>query len=341
MSELIPPLEWHRVFVQPWTEDLALSGWVMLMGFLVTGTCGLVGQYLILRRMALMGDAIGHGILPGLAGAYLLGSMVMGEGVDVRNSAVPYFGAVVAAVLTTVLIEWLIRGSRIKQDAAMGTVFTALFALGVVVITVFADQVDLDADCVLYGEIGFVPFQAFLTWAGRELAPVPVVRMGVVGGATVVLIVTFYKELLVSSFDAGLATSLGIRAGTVHFLLMGWLAVVVVSAFESVGAILVVAMLVFPGATASMISDRLPRILGWIGVQAAVSSVAGMHLAVWLDCSTAGAMVVASGCLFGLVWGWRGWSRWAARRRVPDLADAPEGAGAGRSGWASGKARHS
>lgn len=329
MRELIPPLEWHRVFVQPWTEDLGLSAWVMLMGFLVTCTCGLVGQYLVLRRMALMGDAIGHGILPGLAGAYLLGSMVMGEGADVRNSVIPYFGAVAAAVLTTVLIEWLMRGSRIKQDAAMGTVFTALFALGVVLITVFADQVDLDADCVLYGEIGFVPFQRYVTWAGREVAPVPVVRMGMVGGITVLLILVFYKELLVSSFDAGLATSLGIRAATVHFLLMGWLAVVVVSAFESVGAILVVAMLIFPGATASLLSDRLPGILGWVVVLAAVSSVAGLHLAVWLDCSTAGAMVVASGVLFGLTWGGKGWSRWAARRRVADLADTPPGPVAG------------
>ncbi len=316
MSELIPPFDFQAIIVDPWTSDAPFTIWIALMGFLVTATCGVVGQYLILRRLALMGDAISHSILPGLAGAFLVATVATGSGepTDARRSIAIYLGAMAAAIFTTLAIEWIHRRSRVKQDAAMGVVFSGLFALGVVMITLFADQVDLDADCVLYGEIGFVPFEAFVRIGGRDLAPLPVVRMGVVGMLTGILILLFYKELLVSSFDPGLATSLGIRASTVHFLLMGWLAVVVVSAFEAVGAILVVAMLILPGATASLLSTRLPRIFALVVLLSALSSVAGLHLALWLDCSTAGAMVVASGGLFVVAWLYSAVSKARARR---------------------------
>jgi manganese/zinc/iron transport system permease protein len=112
----------------------------------------------------------------------------------------------------------------------------------------------------------------------------------------------FYKELLVSSFDPGLASSLGINATLVHYSLMCWLSIVVVSAFESVGAILVVAMLILPGATASLLSHRLPVLFGLTVLSGAFSSVAGLHLATWFDCSTAAAMVVMATVLFVMAW---------------------------------------
>jgi manganese/zinc/iron transport system permease protein len=126
--------------------------------------------------------------------------------------------------------------------------------------------------------------------------------MGLVALVTALLILLFYKELLVSSFDAGLAFSLGINATVVHYALMCMLSVVVVSAFESVGAILVIAMLILPGATASLISSRLPVILGLTVLHAALSSVLGMHLALWLECSIAGAMVVMGTVFFVMAW---------------------------------------
>ena len=134
------------------------------------------------------------------------------------------------------------------------------------------------------------------------LGPPPLVRMGAVALVVGLLIVVFYKELLVSSFDPGLAFSLGINATVVHYSLMSVLSVVVVSAFESVGAILVIAMLILPGATASLLSPRLPRVLLLTLLHAALSSVLGVMLALWLECSIAGAMVVMGGVLFGLVW---------------------------------------
>ena len=305
---LIPSFEFQRVMVNPWTQDFASYGWIALMGFLVATACGLVGNYLILRRMALVGDAISHSVLPGLAIAFLIAKT--------RSSWVMFLGALAAGVVTTLLIELIHKKSRVKQDAAIGITFSSLFAIGVIIISVFASKVDLDQDCVLYGEIGTIPL----------LGPTPVVRMACVTAVTILLIILFYKELLVSSFDSGLAYSLGINAGVVHYSLMCLLSVVVVSAFESVGAILVIAMLILPGATASLLSQWLPRILLLSVLHAALSSVLGIHLAVWLNCSIAGAMVVMGATLFGLAWVFspqQGLLRRVFRGRVEDCQTVP------------------
>jgi len=294
VDKFIPAFDFQRVFVAPWADDFVGTGLVALMGLFVSVACGLVGNYLILRRMALVGDAISHSVLPGIAIAFLLAKD--------RSTPVMFAGALAAGVVTTILIEVIHKKSRVKQDAAIGIAFTSLFAIGVILISLFASKIDLDQECVLYGEIAFVPFQAPTTLFGISLGPTPVFRMGMVAAITLLLIILFYKELLVSSFDPGLATSLGINAGVMHYALMCWLSVVVVSAFESVGAILVIAMLILPGATASLLATRLPVVQTLTVFHAAVSSVAGLHLAMWLDCSTAGAMVVAGSVLFLGAW---------------------------------------
>jgi manganese/zinc/iron transport system permease protein len=294
MNNFIPPFDFQRVFVDPWTSGLSSFGWIAVMGFFVAAACGLIGNYLILRRMALVGDAISHSILPGIAIAFLLAGS--------RNTPAMFIGALVAGILTTVVIELIHKRSRVKQDAAIGIAFTTFFAVGVILISLYADRVDLDQECVLYGEIGFVWMQPMVQLGGWLLGPEPVVRMGAVALVTAVLIALFYKELLVSSFDAGLAASLGINATVMHYSLMSLLSVVVVSAFEAVGAILVIAMLILPGATASLLTQRLPVVLALSVLHAALSSVLGIHLAVWLDCSTAAAMVVMGTVLFLLAW---------------------------------------
>lgn len=320
MNSLLPSFDFHRVILAPWAQDAALNGWILVMGFLVITACGLAGTYLVLRRLALMGDAISHSVLPGLAGAFLLASVLGGgAGQGARSPGLMFLGALAAGLVTTVLVEFIHRRSRIKQDAAIGITFSTLFALGVVLITAFADHVDLDPDCVLYGEIGFVAFADFVRVAGRELAPEPVALMAAVALLTTLFVLLFYKELLLTSFDPGLATSAGIPAGVVHYALMGWLGVVVVSAFEAVGAILVIAMLILPGATGLLLTRRLPAILLLVPAQAALSALLGLHLALWLDCSTAAAMVVAGCGLFLLAWlagPESGWRRWRARRRA-------------------------
>lgn len=309
MSDLIPVFDFQRVIVEPWTIDRQHFLWVALMGFFVAAACGLTGVYLILRRMALVGDAISHSVLPGLAIAFLAGSLASGAATggspvehDLRSPTLMFIGALLAGIVTTLLIEVIHKKTRVKQDAAIGITFSSLFAFGVILISVFADKIDLDADCVLYGEIGFVTLHPYAQWGGADLAPWPVVRMGVVLLLTAGLMLLFYKELLVSSFDSGLATSLGIKPGLVHYALMCWLSVVVVSAFEAVGAILVIAMLILPGATASLLSQRLPAIFLGTLIHAALSALAGLHLAIWLDCPAAGAMVVAGAILFCAAW---------------------------------------
>ena len=294
MSELIPSFDFHRVIVAPWTTELPNYGWVVVMGFLVTAACGLIGNYLILRRMALVGDAISHSVLPGLAIAFVLSNS--------RGSGTMFAGALAAGVVTTILIELIHKKSRVKQDAAIGITFSSLFALGVILISLWASKVDLDQECVLYGEINWVGVDTPVVIGGLSLGPAAVVRMAFVALAVALLIVTFYKELLVSSFDAGLAFSLGINATVVHYSLMSMLSVVVVSAFESVGAILVIAMLILPGATATLISQRLPTMLWLTVLHAALSSVLGLHLGLWLNCTIAGAMVVMGTVLFVLAW---------------------------------------
>ena len=324
MSDLVPEFDFVRVFVAPWTEGAGSFIWIALMGFFVAAACGLIGNYLILRRMALVGDAISHSILPGIAIAFLLASS--------RNTWVMFAGALAAGILTTVIIDVIHKRSRVKQDAAIGIAFSTLFAIGVILISLYADKVDLDQECVLYGEIAFVPLAPFVQFGSLSLGPEPVLRMGLVMIVTAVLIVLFYKELLVSSFDPGLAASLGINAGVMHYVLMSMLSVVVVSAFESVGAILVIAMLILPGATASLLSHRLPVVLGLSVVHGFLSSILGIHLAVWLECSMAAAMVVMGTLLFILAWIFSPreglLARWLSHRTISAPDSNPAGAAA-------------
>lgn len=305
---MIPTFDFQEVVVEPWTELLPSYGWVVAMGFLVMLACGLLGNFLILRRLSLVGDAISHSILPGIVIAFLIGKS--------RGPMVMFAGAVGAGLLTTALIEVIHQKSRIKQDAAIGIVFSTFFAIGVLLISLFAGHVDLDADCVLYGELGLVGMESRVVLFGVETVPPQILIMAVVCLLVVAFIAIFYKELLVTCFDPGLATSLGIRPAIYHYALMGMLSVVVVSAFRAVGAILVVATLILPGATAFLLTNRLPRMLVISAFHAALSAVLGLHLGVWLRCSIGAAMVVAGAILFVAAWAAVGVKRIVSRRQA-------------------------
>ncbi len=264
------------------------------MGFLVAGTCGLVGCFVILRRMALVGDAISHSILPGITLAFLI--------INSRDTLPMMLGAVAAGVVTVALIEAIRYTSRIKPDAAIGIVFSSLFAIGVILISVFADEVDLDAECVLYGELGFIPLQDIAYFGEIVIGPEPVVRMAIITLIAIVLLFAFFKEMIVTSFDSGLAASLGINPTRYQYGLTLFLSIVIVSSFESVGVVLVIAMIIFPGATALMLTDRLPIALVLSTVISGAYSLFGFHLATWLNASIAGGMTVIAGIVFGIVW---------------------------------------
>jgi manganese/zinc/iron transport system permease protein len=262
---------------------------IILVGCLVAASCALIGSFLVLRRMALLGDAVSHAVLPGIAIAFLLTG---------QRSALPMvLGAGALGVVTVFLVGVLDRSRRIHSDASIGVVFPALFSIGVILISRFASQIDLDLDCVLYGEIAFAPWNT-LTLAGRSLGPKALWVMGIVLALNVALVVGFWKELKLSTFDPELSAAAGFSPVFLHYLLMSAVSVTVVGAFESVGAILVVAMLVVPPAAAYLLTESLGRMILIaiaIGIGAAVS---GYGFARWYDCSIAGGMAVAAGALF-------------------------------------------
>jgi manganese/zinc/iron transport system permease protein len=296
MNGLIPPFDGERVFVMPWTVDAGTSFWIVLTGFLAAAACGLVGNFLLLRRMALVGDAISHSVLFGLVAAFLVA----------REVSTPLmFGAAVATgILVTAMIEFIHRMSRVKADAAMCVSFTTLFAAAILMLSLAGvrGHVPIDPECVLFGEIALVPLEPPVVWNGVEWGPPSTLRIAAVLVALLVLGTVFYKELLVTSFDPGLAQSLGLGVGVWHYGLMAAVSVVVVSVFEAAGSILPVAMLIVPGMFAAQLSERLGTRFLLSVVHAALGSVIGFHLAVWLDCSPAGAMVVAGAGLFVVVW---------------------------------------
>ena len=169
MTELIPAFDWQQHVVVPWSSGLRPTLWIVLMGFFVATACGLIGNYLILRRMALVGDAISHSVLAGIGVVVTLPFLV--EHIPVLNwiglgnvsgqltTTALFIGALGAGVVTTLIIEVIHRYSRVKQDAAIGITFTSLFAIGVILIKVKSGNVHIDTECVLYGEIVNLPHQ--------------------------------------------------------------------------------------------------------------------------------------------------------------------------------------
>ncbi|MFN4258452.1 MAG: metal ABC transporter permease [Gemmataceae bacterium] len=269
-------------------SELAL--WTIVVGVVCNVSCALVGCYLVLRRLSLLGDAISHAILPGIVLAFLLTGEITGWPI--------ILGAMALGVLTALLTQALCQFGDVPEDSSMGVVFTSLFALGVVLIARAAYHTHLDADCVFHGKIEFVALPGNtetilgveVPWVLRTMAPVLVL--------TIAFIILLWKELKITSFDPALATALGINATLVHYLLMALVAGVTVSAFEAVGAILVVAMLIVPGATAHLLTDRLGTMMLGAALVAMLSAVLGYVGAVLANTSVAGMMAVMAGGQF-------------------------------------------
>lgn len=259
---------------------------ILLVGCTVAASCALLGTFLVLRKMALLGDAISHAVLPGIALAFLLTG---------SRAALPMvLGAGALGLLTVLAVELFNRSRRLGEDASIGVVFPAFFSLGVILISRYAAQVDLDLDCVLYGEIAYTPWDTLLV-AGREVGPKALWVNGVILVVNLGAVLLFYKELKLSTFDPGLAATAGFSPMVLHYLLMGGVSVTVVGAFEAVGAILVVAMLVVPPATAYLLTDRLGAMLALAVGFGASATVLGYGAAYLLDCSIAGAMASLAG----------------------------------------------
>lgn len=255
-------------------------------------SCAVLGAFLVLRKMTMVGDAISHAVLPGIAIAYLLSQS--------RASLPMFLGAALVGVFATVIIEILSKKWKVQSDASIGMTFTTLFALGVVLITYWSDKVDLDQECVLYGEIAFVPFNTW-TLGGQSMGPIALWSSGIL--LLLVLIYTFagYKGLLMSSFNEDYAAVLGIGVGAWNLSLMSMVSMATVISFESVGAILVVALLVAPAATAYLISQKLKPMILLAALFGLSGSLLGYMMSARFDTSIAGGIATILGVQFALI----------------------------------------
>lgn len=266
--------------------------WIIIVGSLVAASAAILGCFLILRKMAMIGDAISHAVLPGIVIAYLISGSL--------DSVPMLIGAAGFGVLTSVLIELLSKKAKLQNDAAIGLVFTFLFAVGVIMLSSFAGNIHLDTECVLYGEIMMIPFDRWTLADGTDMGPVKVWILAIVFLLTCLITYIGFRGLSLTTFDPFYAASIGISTAFWHFMLMSLVSVVTVVSFEAVGAILVVAFLVIPASIAYLLTDDLVRmILIAIGM-GILSSILGYYLASWIDGNIPGAMTTVLGILFTL-----------------------------------------
>ena len=266
---------------------------IQLIAMVVAIACAIPGVFLVLRKMALISDAISHSILPGI----VIGFFITQD----LNSPLLIALAAVTGVITVVLVEWIQKTGLVKEDTAIGLVFPALFSIGVILIAKNANDVHLDVDAVLLGELAFAPFDR-LMMSGMDMGPKSLWIMGVILLVTLLLLLLFYKELKVSTFDVGLSAAMGISPMVMHYGLMSVSSVTVVGAFDAVGAILVVALMITPAATAYLLTSNLKKML-LISVGIGIfSAIGGYWLAHLLDASISGSMTTVLAFVFLMVY---------------------------------------
>jgi len=282
---------WVQLLLEPLGYAFMVRGLLAVM--LVGVVCAAVGTYMVLRGMAFFGDALAHAILPGVAVGYLAGGGVQGS---------LFWWALAAAVLTSIGIGALSRATRLKEDTAIGIVFAGMFALGIALIsTVRSYSVDLVH--FLFGDVLGVS-DSDLLW------------MGLFGGVIVLTVLLFYKEFLVLSFDSTLATTLRLPTRFFEYLLLVLIAVAIVVSLKTVGVTLMVAMLITPAATASLLSRRLPVLMVLAAGIGAASGVIGLYLSFYVNVASGSAIVLTCTAVFALTWLGRTLQR-ARRDRAP------------------------
>ena len=265
---------------------------ILLIAIITASACALPGVFLVLRRMTLMSDAISHAILPGIVIAFFFTHTV--------SSPILIFVAAGTGVLTVVLVELLQKTELIKEDAAIGLTFPALFSVGVILISRYTRNVHLDIDAVLLGELAYSPLNR-LTVLSIDLGPVALLVMAVILILNLTFIFLFYKELKLVTFDVGLAATLGFAPTLIHYGLMTLVSITTVGAFDAVGSILVVALIAGPAATAYLMTDNLTRMLVLSAAIGSINAVVGYLIAYQFDVSIAGTIASVTFLAFILV----------------------------------------
>lgn len=266
---------------------------IQLIAAIVAIACAIPGVFLVLRKMALISDAISHSILPGI----VIGFFITQD----LNSPLLILLAALTGVITVVMVEFIQKTGLVKEDTAIGLVFPVLFSIGVILIAKNANDVHLDVDAVLLGELAFAPFDRLMV-GGADWGPKSLWVMGSILFITISLLILFFKELKVTTFDAGLSSVLGISPVVMHYGLMSVSSVTVVGAFDAVGAILVVALMIAPAATAYLLTEDLKKMI-WLSILFGVfSAISGYWVANILDASISGSIATTLGVVFLLVY---------------------------------------
>jgi manganese/iron transport system permease protein len=251
----------------------------MLAAVMVGVVCAVVGAYVVLRGMAFFGDALAHAILPGVAVGYLVAG----------GAREPLFWwALATAVLSSLGIGTLIRAAKIREDTAIGIVFAGMFALGIALISTVRNYT-ADLAHFLFGDV--------LAVSNTDLW-----LIGVFGGAILLIVIFFYKEFLLISFDPLLAETLRLPARALDYLLYVQIALAVVVSLQTVGVALMVAMLVTPAATAYLLTRRLPLMMLMAAILASLAGVIGLYLSYYLSVASGAAIVLTSTLFFILAW---------------------------------------
>jgi len=264
---------WLRPFSERWWQETVCS---MLVGI----TCGVLGCYVVLRQMALIGDALSHAVLPGVVIAFLV---THDTGVLGLLS-----GALLAGVLTAVLIAVVSRLSRTKEDSSIGIVFTTLFAIGIILISTMPKGVHFDLNCFLFG-----------TPLGVDSSDL--LLMAIVCPTVLGTIMLLYHPLRASSFDPTVAAAMGIPVVLLHYLLMGMLSATVVAGLKTTGVILVVSLMITPASAAYLLTNRLGTMMLLAGIFGGFCAVAGMTLSFATNWPSGATMVVFAAAIFCVV----------------------------------------
>ena len=266
---------------------------VILIACLTSVACAIPGVFLVLRKMALISDAISHSILPGIVIGFFI----------TEDLASPWLILLAAfsGIITVVLVEAIQKTGLVKEDTAIGLVFPALFSIGVLLIAIYASDIHLDADAVLVGRLEYAAFDQLMI-GNESYGPKSMWTISTTLLITLALLFAFYKELKLSTFDIGLSSALGFSPVLMHYGLMSIASVTTVVSFDAVGAILVVALMIAPAASAYLLTTDLNKMILLSVLFGIVSAIGGYYFAVWLDASISGSITTVLGLIFLLVY---------------------------------------
>lgn len=309
--------------IEPWTHAYFVKA--ALGGSIVAIACAVLGCYIVLRRMAFIGDAMSHALLPGVGIGYLLMNALLPGGF---TAAGLLLGALVAAVITSLSISALGKVDRISEDTSIGIIYTGLFAAGIVILTRFQQHIHIDLNHFFQGDIYGVSWEDM--WLGAFAS-----------GVVLTIILVFYRYFTIISFDPLMAASLGFRTGLIHTVLTGMIALICVAGISMVGVIMIVGLLITPAALAYLFTDRLPPMMFLAALMGVASVILGLYFSEWVNASGGGAIMFVGFLLFlvGLIVSPRygvlakAWRRWklVPQSDVEDLLKAAVSRGDVRS----------